>query len=151
HLLIGISGVLLIAFVLWEAFETIILPRRVTRRIRLTKFLYAITWRPWSAMARKIKKNKRREKLLSFYGPMSLLMLLAVWAIGLVLGFALVHWAIGSNFAAGGDFSIDLYFSGTTFFTLGLGDVTPSGTGGRALTVAEAGMGIGFLALVIGY
>src|SRR5260370_8307810 len=41
--------------------------------------------------------------------------------------------------------------SGTTFFTLGLGDVTPLTGLGRFLAIAEAGMGFGFLALIIGY
>jgi Ion channel len=41
--------------------------------------------------------------------------------------------------------------SGTTFFTLGLGDVTPTTTVARLLTVLETGMGFAFLALVIGY
>ena len=41
--------------------------------------------------------------------------------------------------------------SGTNFFTLGLGDVTPTTTSARVLTTVEAGMGFGFLALVIGY
>ena len=44
--------------------------------------------------------------------------------------------------------------SGTTLFTLGIGDVTPNGAIARALTVVEAGSrraGFGFLALVIGY
>jgi hypothetical protein len=45
----------------------------------------------------------------------------------------------------------DLYMSGTTFFTLGLGDVHPVGSIARVLTVAEGGMGFGFLALVISY
>jgi hypothetical protein len=41
--------------------------------------------------------------------------------------------------------------SGTTFFTLGLGDVTPLAPPGRALVVVEAGVGFGFLAIVIAY
>jgi len=48
-------------------------------------------------------------------------------------------------------FGVDLYMSGTTFFTLGLGDVTPRTTLARGLTILESGMGFGFLALVIGY
>jgi hypothetical protein len=43
------------------------------------------------------------------------------------------------------------YLSGTTFFTLGLGDVTPHTSLERFLTVAESGLGFGFLALVISY
>jgi hypothetical protein len=41
--------------------------------------------------------------------------------------------------------------SGTTFFTLGLGDVHPIGATARVLTVAEGGMGFAFLAIVIAY
>jgi hypothetical protein len=41
--------------------------------------------------------------------------------------------------------------SGTTFFTLGLGDVIPIGGMARLVTVIEAGCGFGVLALVIGY
>ena len=38
-----------------------------------------------------------------------------------------------------------------TFFTLGFGDLTPQGPTGRALAVAEAGIGFAFLAVVISY
>ena len=93
RLLIGFIGTLLVAVILWEAFETIILPRRVTRRVRVTRLLYLLTWQPWSAIAAGISKQRRKEKLLSFFGPLSLIILLSVWALGLVLGFAL--WALG--------------------------------------------------------
>ena len=154
RLLIGLFGLLIILVVLWDAFETIVLPRRVTRRVRLTRLLYRSTWRPWSAIVRRIRNNKRRETLLSFYGPLSLLMLLTVWAVGLVLAMAMIQWAIGSNvngLNGSSGFLPDLYFSGTTFFTLGLGDFTPISRAARFATVVEAGMGIGLLALVIGY
>ena len=47
----GIAGAVLVAVVLWDAFETIVLPRRVTRRVRLTRFFYRATWRPFAASA----------------------------------------------------------------------------------------------------
>ncbi len=153
HLFVGIIGALIVAVVLWETFETIILPRRVTRRVRLTRLLYSLTWQPWSAFAGSIHKSRRKEKLLSFFGPLSLIMLLSVWAAALVFGFALVHWAVGQfevgSFGEG--LREALYFSGSTFFTLGLGDVTHASTVGRAITIAEAGTGIGFFAMVISY
>ena len=153
--LIAIIGVLLIASGLWDVFETIVLPRRVTRRVRLTRLFYRTTWKPWSIIARRIeKKHKRRETFLSIYGPLSLLALLSVWAGTVVIGFAMVHWAIGSKIGAVGTqttFLNDLYFSGTTFFTLGLGDIAPIGRVARAMTVLEASVGFGMLALVIGY
>ncbi len=152
--LIGIVGVLLILIGLWDVFETIVLPRRVTRRVRLTRLFYRFTWNPWRIVANSIKKKKRRETLLSIYGPLSLLMLLTVWALTVVLGFALLHLALGSNvghITEHNGFFTDLYYSGTTFFTLGLGDIAPVGSAARAITVVEASVGFGMLALVIGY
>ena len=83
-------------------------------------------------------------------------MLLSVWAVGLILGFAMLHWAIGVFMPPHGGrvdtaFATSLYLSGTTFFTLGLGDVVPLTRPARILTVLEAGIGFGFLALIIGY
>src|SRR5205807_4101087 len=154
EILAGVFGAAIIFIVLWDAFETIVLPRRVPRRVRLTRLFYRSTWRPWSALARLLSPGKRRETYLSFYGPLSLLLLLSVWAAGLIVGFAIMHWALGSAINVvdrSANFGTDLYLSGTTFFTLGLGDVIPRTPFSRALTVIEAGMGFGFLALVIGY
>ena len=149
-----VAGLILLLTILWDAFETIILPRRVTRRVRLTRYFYRFTWIPWSAVARRIRAGNRREAFLSFYGPLSLLLLFAVWAIGLILSFALLHWAAGSVINApngAATFATDLYMSGTTFFTLGLGDVIPRTRLARIITVIEAGTGFGVLAIVIAY
>jgi hypothetical protein len=153
-LLAGVSGIILIAVVLWEAFETIVLPRRVMRRARLTRLFYRSTWRPWLALVRSMASGTRQETLLSFFGPLSLILLLSLWAVGLMTGFALLIWACGPSLKAadgGTGFLTALYLSGTTFFTLGLGDVVPFSSPTRLLAVFEAGMGFAFLALIIGY
>jgi Ion channel len=154
NLVIGIVGAILILVILQDAFEAIVLPRRVARRVRLTRLFYLATWVPWSLLTRGIKKRKRRDAFLGLFGPLSLLVLLGVWATGLVFGFAMIHWAAGSSVISpdsGSGFGIDLYLSGTTFFTLGLGDVVPVGSLARAITVIEASMGFGLLAMVISY
>src|SRR5579872_2452872 len=154
RLFVGILGLLLMFATLWETFESIILPRRVTRRFRVARLFYQITWTVWSAINGRIHSKKLRESHLSYYGPLSLLMLFAVWAFALIMAFAMLHWAAGSslNVSEGAaTFRTDLYLSGTTFFTLGLGDVTPRSTLARVITVAEGGMGFGFLAIVISY
>lgn len=147
--LLFIIGLAILLAVLWDAFEAMVLPRRVTRRIRLTRLFYRTFWRPWSAVARRLASSKRRETFLSYFGPLSLLFLLAWWAFLLILAFALLY----SSFEAvkDGDIRACLYMSGTTFLTLGLGDVLPANTAGRVLAVLETGMGFGFLAVVIGY
>lgn len=150
----GFGGIALIFITLFDAFQTIILPRRVTERLRPTQLFYRLTWQPWSYIGRRMALSSRKETFLSFYGPLSLLFLVAVWAITLVVGFALLQYAQGSPFKTPeghSDFFTDLYVSGTTFFTLGLGDITPISPWARVLTVIESGTGFGFLALIIGY
>jgi hypothetical protein len=152
--IIAVLGFVLLAVALWDAFETIISPRRVTRRFRLARAFYRSSWSLWSAVARSIADENRRETYLAAFGPLSLVMLLGVWAIAIVASFAMMHWGLQTplNVKPGiAPFSTYLYMSGTTFFTLGLGDVTPLGAPGRALVVVEAGMGFGFLAAVISY
>ena len=154
HILAALASIALILIVLWDAFEVIILPRRVTRKFRLTRFFYRSTWKPWAAAARRVSKVSRREVLLSFYGPVSLIFLLILWASSLILGFACLHQALQTPIKMEGEgatFLPYLYFSGSTFFTLGLGDVVAERWPGRLLSILEAGMGLGFLAIVIGY
>jgi len=154
HLLAFLLSVVVIAAVLWDAFETVVLPRTVTRRLRLTRAYFRVTWRPWGRAAALFRSEGRRERFLAIYGPLSLLGLSVLWALGLVAGFAGLHWSAGSNLQPASDgarIADDLYMSGTTFFTLGLGDLHPVGRFARVVTVAEAGTGFAFLAIVIAY
>ncbi|GHO94072.1 hypothetical protein KSF_041200 [Reticulibacter mediterranei] len=154
HILAGIISVIAILAVLQDSFETIILPRRVARKFRLARLFYSGSWLVWSAIAKKINSSNRREYFLSFYGPLSLIWLLALWAGILVASFAILQWAFESVLKAPevvSTFGTYLYMSGTTFFTLGYGDVVPLTAPGRICAVLEAGLGFAFLAIIIGY
>src|SRR5882757_130851 len=124
RLFAAISGCALLSAILWDAFETIVLPRRVTRQFRLARLFYRATWQPWRALVLWLPR-KKRELHLSIFGPLSLLFLLALWAIGLIVAFALLHLGLGSRISSPDPnaigFLTDIYLSGTTFFTLGLG------------------------------
>ena len=150
-MLIAAIGVLIILGVLWEAFETIVLPRRVSRHLRLTVLFYRATWFTWRAVARRIHRANRRETLLSFYGPLSLLFLFALWAGAIVFGFALLFDSVAPKDATHPSFLTLLYLSGTTMSTLGIGDVVPHLWVERIFIVMESGLGLGFLALVLSY
>lgn len=159
HVVGFVAGLLLIALVLVDAFETVVQPRRVTRRVRMTRFFLFASWALWTGAARRLpgragwEGSTARDRRLGVYGPLALLLLLGLWATALVVGFALVHLGLGSALTTVGEpgFFSDLYLSGTTFFTLGLGDVVPNSRAARLVTVAEAATGFSFLALVIGY
>jgi hypothetical protein len=93
--------------------------------------------------------------LLGGYWPCSLLLLIAIWALGLVLSFGMMQYGAGSAIdvhePGHSNFAMDVYLSATTFFTLGLGDAVPRVPLARFLLVAEAGLGYGFLAVIVGY
>ncbi|WP_433973584.1 potassium channel family protein [Tunturiibacter lichenicola] len=111
-------------------------------------------------MAERASDKKVREQIYSVYGPLSLLLLLLLWALLLIFGFGMFYFSMSSPFgdalmahsaSAWSQFGTDLYVSGTTLFTLGLGDVVPHSRLARALIIFESGVGLGFVALVIGY
>lgn len=154
HVLTLILGLLCLAEVLLDAFQTIILPRRASGRFRVSRIFMTATWFRWRAIASRMRNTNRREGFLSYFGPLSLLILVVVWASGLILGFGLFYHGVGSSFADAhsiGAWETDLYVSGTTLFTLGLGDVVPLTVPARFLVALEGGMGLAFVAGVIGY
>ena len=150
----AIFGIVVILLVAQDAFETIVLPRRVIRRIRITRLYFRVTWTVWRFLGRLMRPGARRESYLSYYGPLSLLALFAFWAVLFVFGFGLLLWGLALPLNAPEktiSFLTYLYLSGTTFFTLGLGDVTPVPGVVRLLVVVEVALGFIFLALVISY
>src|SRR5436309_3468632 len=149
-----IFGIALIVLVAQDAFETIILPRRVTRRIRLARLFNRLTQMGWKSIGRLIRSRARWESFRGYLGPLSLLALLVFWAVLFVFGFGLLMWGLALPLSAPDrpiSFLTYLYMSGTAFFTLGLGDVTPMPGVGRVLVVSEVALGFIFLAMVISY
>jgi hypothetical protein len=149
-----IFGAVIIGVVLLDAFETVVLPRRVTRHFKLTAWFYRRTWIPWKRIAAHIQTSSRQQSFLGYFGPLSLILLLEFWAAGLVLGFALLQFGLGGHEQLNKEpitFGRLLYHSGETFFTLGYGDIVPTSAAARLLSVLEAGLGFGFLGVVIGY
>jgi hypothetical protein len=154
RVLAGLLGALMIGLILIDAFEAVLLPRRVTHAYRLIRLFYRTAWPVWKGGGQLWKSTRRRESFLSAFAPLSFLIMFAAWAAGLIFGFALLHWAFETRLA-----TVDpvrtvvsyTYFSGVTFFTVGYGDLSPLDGIGRFLAVFEAGLGFGFLALVLSY
>jgi hypothetical protein len=160
HVIAFIAGLFFCLGVALDAFQTIILPRRPTGRFQITRLFFIATWAPWVTLAERARNSKVREQIYSIYGPLSLLLLLLLWALLLISGFAMFYFSMHSPFgdvmmghstSAWAQFGTDFYVSGTTLFTLGLGDVVPHSLYARALIIFESGVGLGFVALVIGY
>src|SRR5439155_15593399 len=151
----AVLAVALIVVVFIDTFEAMILPRRVRHGYRLARLFYRSAWLLCRGLARLLPAGRWRQGLLGIFSQLSFLVLVDVWAAVLITGFALLHWSMGTALSlpatADDSFVTYLYFSGTTFFTLGYGDIVPTGAWGRLLSVVEAGIGFGFLAIVISY
>ena len=147
----ALFGICCVFVVLADAFETVVLPRTVMRKIRLSNVVFDFAGKLYGRIGR-LPPSPRRQGLLVAFAPLILLILISLWAVLIIVGWALIHWGFGTPLqGADGSLARDIYFSGVTFFTLGYGDIVPTEGVGRMLSVFEAGLGFGFLALVVSY
>lgn len=149
--LLWIPGFFLIVIILWDAFEVMLLPVPIRRKVRLVLIFFHSTWKLWSGLAGLFPEGERRERLLGIYGPLSLIVLIVTWIVGLISGFGLIDASVRGGTELMPSLLQSFYFSGVTFFTIGYGDMIPQAPAMKMTAVAEAGCGLGFLALVIGY
>ena len=151
RLAVGALSILLLILTLYEVFEVMLLPRRVRRRLRFVRAYFDGTWKMWRALGQRMTPGEGRETFLGVYGPLSLVLLLALWGATLTFEFAGFEWALSRARLHPPTFGTTLYMSGATLLTLGYGDVVPGTTAGRAAAVFEAGTGLGLIAVIIGY
>jgi hypothetical protein len=149
--LVGLLSFALIAMMLAEFFVVFLLPRRVKREPRIARQFILALWRPWRAVAGRLPRVAA-DTVLGIFGPLSLLVVLAVLSFGLILGFAGLHWANHSNLDGPGGigFGDDLYFSTGSFLSAS----TPLSAGNgfaEGLEIAEAASGFAVLFIAIGY
>ena len=145
-----IYGVTTILAILWDTFETVIVPKTVQRRLRLSSIYYNLFWSFWHWFVDRIPEGGLKQSMLVSFGPISILFLFFGWAFFLVLGFGTIHWGLNDLGGEAG-FGSSLYFSGVTFFTLGYGDLAPVTAAGRTIAVLQVVAGYGFLAVVIAF
>jgi hypothetical protein len=130
-LLPALLAVAFLGVILQDAFEVMLLPRRVQRQLRLVGLFFRSTWFVWSSMAIHLPNGSRREHILSLYGPLSIVLLFVTWSMSLIGSFGVLEWALQT--AAGvhppPTLGEELYMSGVTFFTLGYGEGDPAHRG----------------------
>src|ERR1700686_932021 len=95
HWCASIAGIVLIFIILLDAFETVVLPRRIKRSLRLTTLFYKNPWGFWTRVGLHIKYPNRREGFLASFGPMPVIVLLFFWAGRLIFGFACMQHGFG--------------------------------------------------------
>jgi hypothetical protein len=138
----GLAGAIVIALMLAEFFVTFMLPRRVRRDPRIARGLIRLFWRPWRVIAGRLS-TASADTFLGLFGPLALLSELLTWTVGLIVGFALVEWAV-----VGGAFGHGLLFSSGLFLNA---EAVSGSTAIHVIALVEAAIAIGVLFIVIGY
>lgn len=143
-------GVVVVVVVAFDEVSTLVTTRRLERRSPTSTF-YRFGWKAWAAIGRRMHDEDRREVFLSVFGPVSLLGLLVVWIVLFMFGWGLIWLGLRGRLHGVHDLVDAIYFAGSTFFTVGFGDIVALGPLARVLTLFEALTGVLTTALVIGY
>lgn len=140
--LLFVLGATVVWLTLRSAIRTYLLPRAAPDPI--ARLAFVALRRVFTLVMLPLKTYRERDRVLAYYSPLGMLMLLAVWLTLVLLGYTCMFWAIGveSGLRA-------LALSGSSLFTLGYEpvDTLPQ----KILTFTEAFVGPVLIALLIGY
>ena len=148
--LIFLAGAGLLGVVLWDIFQSIVVPRPTPGRIRISRYVVPPTWRAWRALGLRKRSAEARDAFLGLWAPGATVALFAMWLAFIVIADGLMLFALRSEIRpAFGSFFDALYFAGTSVLTLGFGEIVAEGVVSRLVVLVAAATGLGVVALVI--
>jgi Ion channel len=143
-------GIVILAVVFYDLFQSVVLPRPSVGKLRLSPWILRPLWVSWRWLGTRDGRIDRRENWLGTFGPVALIVLLGVWGLSIILGYALIIDALRDEVQPQpGDFWASVYFSASTLLPLSYGDILPMGPLARVVILAESATGISLIALVI--
>jgi hypothetical protein len=150
-LIIFVFGILVVVLVVWDVFETIVVPRPTPGWFRIGRYVIRASWRAIRAIAGTgAERGPTRERLLGLFAPAATILLLAVWLSALIVGFGLILFSLRDELdPIPTNFGTALYFAASSILTIGYGDIVANGTAARIVVVAAAASGLGVVALVV--
>jgi hypothetical protein len=137
-----IGGVFVLASTAWSVFTALVVPRVTSSKAM--RSVARVLGGSVKRLSPHLPTYEARDRVMSFVGPASMVLLFILWLGLLVLGFGLVTW-----WASGEDFGTALSIAGSSVFTLGIATDPAGGT--RALEIVAAGVGLLVVALEIAY
>lgn len=139
-----------VGLVLYDVFETVVVPRRTDSRFRLAPPLLRVLWPVWQRIGLRISPSWRREDFLATFAPSAIVAILIVWVVALIFGFGVAFYALADELTpATNDFGSAMYAAGTALLTIGYGDIVPTSFLARTISILAAASGLAVLALVI--
>jgi hypothetical protein len=149
-----VIGSVLVLVTLNDVFQSVIVPRAVGRRYRISSYAWLGAWKLWPMLAWKIAgaDEGRREDLLALFAPGMLTGLLVMWGALLILGYGTILWGLRAGVTpVVHSYGAALYFAGTSLTTIGFGDIVGRSAGARFFSLAAGATGLGLFALLTAY
>ncbi|MGE5072605.1 MAG: hypothetical protein ACM3MF_04185, partial [Anaerolineae bacterium] len=142
HIAVFLTGFLLVAGTLVSAIATFVLPR--SDRSFLTRLVFRNVRHLFDFFLRFSTTYERSDRIMAYYAPLGLMVLLPTWYVLIVLGYTGMYWALGT-----GNLLEAFQLSGSSLFTLGF--EAPKGLWPSALAFSEGMLGLIMVALLISY
>jgi len=146
-----VAGVVLLPIVFYDLFQTVVLPRPAVRKFQLARYLVRPMWMVWRWVGlRSSSRVDRSEGRLAAFAPIALIVLILLWALGLILGYGMILYGVRDQFRPElADFPEAFYVSASTLVPLAYGDFVPEQGFARFLIVLESANGVAFGAAAI--
>lgn len=146
-----VIGAVLVAWIMWDVYQTVVIPRATPTRIRLARYVTRELWLIGRWRASRATTTERRERLLGNFAPFTVVVLLGAWVTVLIIGFGFILYGLHPEIQNERDFGVALYQSGISLLTIGYGDVLAQGPLSRLTEIAAAATGVAVLGLGVTY
>jgi Ion channel len=150
QLLWTMVGLIIIAVVFYDLFQTVVLPRPAVGKMQLARKVVRPMWLVWRWVSQRTSRIDRSESRLAAFAPVALLTLFLIWAVALVVGYGLLLDGLAEQIRpVPQDLITTMYISASTLVPLAYGDFVPEGGLARLVIIAESATGVGLAALAI--
>jgi Ion channel len=144
------GGVILLPATFYDLFQTLVLPRPAVNKVQLARWIVRPMWRIWKWASQLSPRLDRSEARMAAFAPIALIVLVLIWAIALLLGYALIIYGLRDQFQPEiEDFAEAFYVSASTLVPLAFGDIVPSQGLARTVIVIESANGVAYAAVAI--
>lgn len=144
----GLAGAAIFISTLADVFQSVIMPRSVGGRFRLSTRISRYGWLLWRSVSLRIQDAERREDTLAVFAPLLMVTLGVYWISAEIVGLGLVFWSLRWGIHPAPGLGESIYFAGTSLLTIGYGDFAPLSPVTRVMSLAAAGAGLGTFAVV---
>ena len=142
-------GILLLALVYWDLFETVVVPRPTPGWFRIGRYLVRGSWRVLRTFTNG-RVGRSHDRLLGLFAPAATIAFLGAWLATLIAGYGLILYALRDELQPPPpNLGSSLYFAATSVLTLGYGDIVAVGAPARIVVTIAALSGLGAVALVV--